>query len=298
MRLDKVSTIIFEDFSRTQIKKFILDGKIFLNDDIASPRDLVHEGDSIQIDPITEDKILWNPEDIDIDVIYENDDYLIINKQPNLIMHPGAGCSSGTLANALLHRYAELKNIARAGIVHRLDKDTSGLILVARNDKFRKYFVDLLQKREVTKLYNAIVVGSIIGSFKVTDPIGRDKNNRVKMSIRGDGKESETFVKLKESFGNYSLLDISIMTGRTHQIRVHLSSKKLPIIGDNTYNPAKNIAKRTNSKLKDIIKEFPRQALHANQLSFKDLHTDKIKTFNSDIPEDMKYLIDMLKKDI
>ena len=298
MRLDKVSTIIFEDFSRTQIKKWILEGRVFLNDDIASPRDLVHEGDSIQIDPITEEKISWVPEEIDIDVIYENDDYLIINKQPNLIMHPGAGCSSGTLANALLHHYPELKNIARAGIVHRLDKDTSGVILVARNDKFRNYFVDLLQKREVTKLYSAIVVGTIIGSFKVTDPIGRDKKNRVKMSIRSDGKESETFVKLKESLGNYSLLDISIMTGRTHQIRVHLSSKKLPIIGDNTYNPAKNIAKGTSSKLIDIIKQFPRQALHAYQLSFKDMHTDEFKTFNSDIPDDMKYLIDILKKDI
>ena len=156
----------------------------------------------------------------------------------------------------------------------------------------------MLQKREVTKLYSAIVVGTIIGSFKVTDPIGRDKKNRVKMSIRSDGKESETFVKLKEGLGNYSLLDISIMTGRTHQIRVHLSSKKLPIIGDNTYNPAKNIAKGTNSKLTDSIKQFPRQALHAYQLSFKDMHTDEFKTFNSDIPDDMKYLIDILKKDI
>ena len=156
----------------------------------------------------------------------------------------------------------------------------------------------MLQKREVTKLYSAIVVGTIIGSFKVTDPIGRDKKNRVKMSIRSDGKESETFVKLKESLGNYSLLDISIMTGRTHQIRVHLSSKKLPIIGDNTYNPAKNISKGTSSKLIDIIKQFPRQALHAYQLSFKDMHTNEFKTFNCDIPDDMKYLIDILKKDI
>ena len=136
-------------------------------------------------------------------------------------MHPGAGCYEGTLANGLLFRFPELKNLPRAGIVHRLDKDTSGIILVARNEKFRNYFVSLLQERKVKKNYKAIVVGKTIGSFKITNPIGRDKNNRTKMSIRPDGKEAITFVKLEESYQNYSLLDVSIETGRTHQIRVH-----------------------------------------------------------------------------
>ena len=136
---------------------------------------------------------------------------------------------------------------------HRLDKDTSGILLVARTEKFRNHFVNLLQDRRVKKIYKAFIVGKVIGSFEITDAIGRDKNNRTKMSVRVDGKDAHTFVQLDKNLGSYSLLDVSIKTGRTHQIRVHLSSKKLPIIGDKTYNPSSNIAKGTPKVLTDII---------------------------------------------
>ena len=296
MRLDKVSSIIFEDFSRTQHKKWIIEGRILLNNEIASPKDIVLINDEIEIHPIVETKISWKPEDIEFQVIKEEDNYLIINKPTNLIMHPGAGCFNGTLANGLLYRYPELKKIARAGIVHRLDKDTSGILLVARTEKFRNYFVNLLQERKVKKNYKAIVVGKIIGSFEITDPIGRDKNNRTKMSVRSDGKEAHTFVKLEENYNNYSLLDISIKTGRTHQIRVHLSSKKLPIIGDRTYNPSKNIARDTPDDITDMIKDFPRQALHSYQLSFEDYDTKETVTFSAPLLKDMESLINRFKK--
>ena len=213
-------------------------------------------------------------------------------------MHPGAGSHKGTLANGLLFRYPELKNIPRAGIVHRLDKDTSGIILVAKTEKFRNYFVQLLQERRVEKNYKAIVVGKIIGSFEINEPIGRDANNRTKMSVRSDGKEAYSFVRLEESYQNYSLLDISIKTGRTHQIRVHLSSKKLPIIGDKTYNASKHIAKDTPSVLVDVIRNFPRQALHSSQLSFEDPNTNEMLSFNATMHEDMKNLINCFKKHI
>jgi 23S rRNA pseudouridine1911/1915/1917 synthase len=298
MRLDKVSSIIFEDFSRTQHKKWIIEGRILLNNDIASPKDIVFINDEIEIHPIVETKISWVPEDIEFQVIKEEDNYLIINKPTNLIMHPGAGCFNGTLANGLLYRYPELKKIARAGIVHRLDKDTSGILLVARTEKFRNYFVNLLQERKVKKNYKAIVVGKIIGSFEITDPIGRDKNNRTKMSVRLDGKEAHTFVKLEENYNNYSLLDISIKTGRTHQIRVHLSSKKLPIIGDRTYNPSKNIARDTPNDITDMIKDFPRQALHSYQLSFGDSDTKETVTYSAPLHQDMESLINRFKKHI
>ena len=158
MRLDKVSSMIFGDYSRTQLKKWILEGRILLNNELASPRETVSTNDEIEINPISEIKTSWDPEDINFDIIKEEKEYLIVNKPSNLIMHPGAGCDQGTLANGLLFRYPELKNIPRAGIVHRLDKDTSGIVLVAKTEKFRNYFVHLLQERKVKKNYKAIVV--------------------------------------------------------------------------------------------------------------------------------------------
>ena len=298
MRLDKVSSEMFKDFSRTQLKRWILEGRILLNNELALPKDNVHVDDVIEINPITEKKNFWEPEDIYFDVMGEERDYLIINKPSNLIMHPGAGSNNGTLANGLLYKYPELENIPRAGIVHRLDKDTSGVLLVARTEKFRNYFVQELQERKVKKNYIAAVVGKIIGSLAIDDPIGRDKNNRTKMSIRPDGKEAYSFIKLEEDFNNYSLLDVSIKTGRTHQIRVHLASKKLPIIGDKTYNPSGNIAKNTPKELIDLIRNFPRQALHSSKLSFVDPETHEDISFDAPIPQDIKNLISQLKKHI
>ena len=295
-RLDKVCSEIFDDFSRSQLKKWILEGRILLNNEIALPKDLVSKNDEISLNPVSEEKISWQAEDISFDVIFENKDYLIINKPFNLVMHPGAGCNQGTLANGLLFFYPELKTIPRAGIVHRLDKDTSGILLVAKTEKFRNYFIQLLQERKVKKLYKAVVVGKTVGSFEISEPIGRDRNNRTKMSIRSDGKEALTFVKLNESLNNYSLLDVRIETGRTHQIRVHLGNKKLPIIGDKTYNPSNNIAKETPKELIETIRTFPRQALHSYQLSFMDLDTDEMMSFVAPLPDDIKKLIETLKK--
>jgi len=295
-RLDKVCSEIFDDFSRSQLKKWILEGRILLNNEIALPKDLVNKNDEISLDPVSEDKISWQAEDISFEVIFKNKDYLIINKPFNLVMHPGAGCNHGTLANGLLFYYPELKTIPRAGIVHRLDKDTSGILLVARTERFRNYFVQLLQERKVKKLYKAVVVGKTIGSFEISEPIGRDKNNRTKMSIRSNGKDALTFVKLNESLNNYSLLDVRIETGRTHQIRVHLGSKKLPIIGDKTYNPSNNIAKETPKELIETIRTFPRQALHSYQLSFMNMDSDEMVSFVAPLPDDIQKLLKTLKK--
>jgi 23S rRNA pseudouridine1911/1915/1917 synthase len=297
-RFDKASSEIFKDFSRSQLKKWIIDGRVLLNNEIASPKDIVNQDDEILINAILENKVEWDPEEIKFEIINKPKDYLIINKPSNLVMHPGAGCKNGTLANGLLFHFPELKVLPRAGIVHRLDKDTSGILLVARTERFRNYFVNLLQERKVKKIYKAIVVGKIIGSFEMTDSIGRDKNNRTKMSIRLDGKEAHTFVQLHEAIGSYSLLDVSIKTGRTHQIRVHLSSKKLPIIGDKTYNPSSNVSKGTPKALTDIIRDFSRQALHSYCLSFEDIDTNEIITYKAEVPEDMKNLINNIKKHI
>ena len=295
-RLDKVAASLFPDFSRTQIKKWIEEGRILINGDLSKPRDFAQENDEIEINPVEEKKVSWDKEDINFDVIHEDNDFIIVNKHPGLIMHPGSGCYNGTLANGLIFKYPELVNLPRSGIVHRLDKDTSGVLLIARTEKFRNYFIQQMQERLVKKEYVAVVIGSTLGSFVIEDSIGRDKFNRTKMSIRADGKEARTFIKLKEKIHNYSVLDISIETGRTHQIRVHLSSKKLPIIGDKIYDPAKSIAKESSSKLVQIIRSFPRQALHAKFLSFECPKTKKQISFEAPIPKDIDNLISDIKK--
>ena len=297
-RLDKAATELFKDYSRTQIKKWIEEGRILVNGDLCKPRETVHENDEIEINPIQEKKVSWDPQDIGFDVNHETSDFIIINKPSGLVMHPGSGCYDGTLANGLINRFPELENLPRCGIVHRLDKDTSGILLVAKNDAFRNYFINEMQERRVVKKYIAVVSGDTLGSFEINDAIGRDKSNRTKMSIRQDGKEALTYVKLKEKIGNYSILDIRIETGRTHQIRVHLASKKLPIIGDKTYDPRRTIMKDSSQKIIDIVRSFPRQALHARYLAFKCPETDEEISFETPIPKDIKKLIDMLKKHI
>mgnify|MGYP003325865649 FL=1 len=297
-RLDKAATELFKDYSRTQIKKWIEEGRILVNGDLCKPRETVHENDEIEINPIQEKKVSWDPQDIDFDVNHETSDFIIVNKPSGLVMHPGSGCYDGTLANGLINKFPELENLPRCGIVHRLDKDTSGILLVAKNDAFRNYFINEMQERRVIKKYIAVVSGDTLGSFEINDAIGRDKSNRTKMSIRQDGKEALTYVKLKEKIGNYSILDIRIETGRTHQIRVHLASKKLPIIGDKTYDPRRTIMKDSSQKIIDIVRSFPRQALHARYLAFKCPETDEEISFETPIPKDVKKLIDMLKKHI
>ena len=295
-RLDKVSSELFPDFSRTQIKKWSIEGRIIVNGELSRPKEIVQENDEIEINPIEEKKVSWSAQDIDFEIHHESDDFIIINKPPGLVMHPGSGCYDKTLANGLIFRYPELVNLPRSGIVHRLDKDTSGVLLIAKNEQFRNYFIDQMQQRKVIKEYTAVVVGSTLGSFSIDEPVGRDKFNRTKMSIRPDGKEALTFVKSSKRVGNYSILDISIHTGRTHQIRVHLSSKKLPIVGDNTYDPGRSIAKDSSDKLIEIIRSFPRQALHARFLSFTCHKTKTEISFNIQNPLDMKNLISDIKK--
>jgi 23S rRNA pseudouridine1911/1915/1917 synthase len=267
-----------------------------VNGDLLKPKESVQENDEIEINPIEEKKVSWDQQNIDFEVHYESKDFIIINKAPGLVMHPGSGCYDGTLANGLIYRYPELANLPRSGIVHRLDKDTSGALLIARNEQFRNYFIDQMQYRNVTKQYTAIVVGSTLGSFSIEEPIGRDKYNRTKMMIRPDGKEALTFIRSSERLGNYSILDIGIKTGRTHQIRVHLSSKKLPIIGDSKYNPGRIIGKDSSTELIRIVRSFSRQALHARFLSFTCPKTGNEISFNIPLPSDMKKLILDIKK--
>ena len=291
-RLDHAATSLFEDFSRSQIQRWISQGNLLVNGEILKAKDKVHTGDEMSLDPIFENRVSWEGEDIPINILHEEEDFIIINKSPGLVMHPGAGCHSGTLANALAFHFPELKKLPRCGIVHRLDKDTSGLLVVAKNEKFRNFFVTKLQDREIFKQYEAIVVGQVIGSFSIDHPLERDHRNRVKMRATDFGRDAVSHVSLIKFYKGYSHISIEIETGRTHQIRVHLSHQKLPIIGDSLYNPRNLIAKNTTKELIGHIQNFSRQALHASKIRFPSSQKEGIfYEFQADLPQDMQSLI-------
>ena len=291
-RLDHAATSLFEDFSRSQIQRWISQGNLLVNGEILKAKDKVHTGDEMSLDPIFENRVSWEGEDIPINILDEEEDFIIINKSPGLVMHPGAGCHSGTLANALAFHFPELKKLPRCGIVHGLDKDTSGLLVVAKNEKFRNFFVTKLQDREIFKQYEAIVVGQVIGSFSIDHPLERDPRNRVKMRATDFGRDAVSHVSLIKFYKGYSHISIEIETGRTHQIRVHLSHQKLPIIGDSLYNPRNLIAKNTTKELIGHIQNFSRQALHASKIRFPSSQKEGIfYEFQADLPQDMQSLI-------
>ena len=291
-RLDQAATSLFEDFSRSQIQRWISQGNLLVNGEILRAKDKVNFGDEISLDPVFKNRVSWDGEDLPIKILHEEEDFLIINKSPGLVMHPGAGCHNGTLANALAFHFPDLKQLPRCGIVHRLDKDTSGLLVVAKNEKFRNFFVSKLQDREVYKQYEAIVVGQVIGSFSIDHPLERDPRNRLKMRVTDFGRDALSHIHLKKFYGGYSHVYVEIETGRTHQIRVHLSNQKLPIIGDRLYNPRNLIAKNTPKDLISHIQNFPRQALHASKIRFPSIKKDDIFCeFQVDIPKDMQSLI-------
>ncbi|MED7819246.1 MULTISPECIES: 23S rRNA pseudouridine(1911/1915/1917) synthase RluD [unclassified Francisella] len=291
-RIDVVINNLFDQFSRSQIQKWIKEGSITINGQITKPKYIALGDEQIDINiellPTNE----WHPEDIDLDIIYEDDDIVVINKPIDMIVHPGAGNMSGTISNALLHRYENQDKLPRAGIVHRLDKDTSGLMVAAKSSIAYHSLVQQLSSRKVSRRYLAIVEGEIYYEGTVNEPIGRDPNNRTKMAINYKGKEAITHYTPIEIYDGFTLVECKLETGRTHQIRVHMKSIKHPLVGDQTYN-------KSSVKLNKIgIEDLQRQALHAYKLSFIHPITEKVVNFKSKLPEDMLILRDQLRETI
>ena len=234
-------------------------------------------------EPLTEDL----PEEIELNIIKSTEEYIVLNKPAGLVVHPGAGNKSGTLLNALLFEYPELNKLSRAGIVHRLDKDTSGLMIVARTEESFKHISDQISKRQVVRTYQAFTAGKIERSGKINAPIARDPRNRQKQAVVESGREAISHYKLIENFGFYSHLEVNLETGRTHQIRVHMNHLGCPLIGDPLYGRRRRFAKNTHQKLREVIEGFPRQALHASELSFLDPSINTEVTFKSKLPSDL-----------
>ena len=287
-RLDITLAETFPEYSRSKLKKWLENGYVSVNHQIIkkASQKLVFPSKlelNVPEENLTDDL----PEKIRLNLLEENEDFVVIEKSPGLVVHPGAGNKSGTLLNALLHSFPELKKLPRAGIVHRLDKDTSGLMVVARNEKSLSDLSNQISNRSAKRVYEAFTVGKIDKSGKVDAPIGRHPQNRQKQAIRTTGKEAVSHFKVLQTFGSYSHIQVTLETGRTHQIRVHMNYLGYPLIGDPLYGRRRRFAKNTHQKLREIIEVFPRQALHAVQLSFLNPKTKKNIIFNSKLPNDL-----------
>ncbi len=273
-----------KQFSRSLIQKWIKKGIIKINDKIAKPKDILEENDKVTIIP--EENInpeYIEPQDIKINIAYEDKDLIIINKKTNIICHPAAGHSKGTIANGLIYLYPELKNLPRSGLIHRLDKDTTGLLIVARTIESYTTLIKKMQERKISRNYIAFSHGLIMKNGIINQPISRHRLDRKKMSVNINGKEAITEYKVIKNYKKNSKVKLKLHTGRTHQIRVHMQNIGFPLIGDKVYGV--NI--KANDMFDEKIKFFPRQALHAESLSLIHPKTNKNINISSQLPDDL-----------
>jgi len=295
-RLDSAISEMLPELSRNKITSWIKSGKILIGSETFKPKEKVLGGEIIEMNVSSEENTNWIAEDIKLDIVFEDDEILILNKPSGLVTHPGAGNTHGTLANGILFARPELNQLDRAGIVHRLDKDTSGLMIVAKTETAKLSLIKQLESHSVAREYSAIVYGSMVTGGMVDEPIGRDSTNRQKQAVTKGGKPAITHYRVIEKFKNFTLIKAILETGRTHQIRVHMSHIGHPLLGDFTYGGKVKFPKSASEELKLAIKEFPRQALHAKKLSIIHPRDNKELSWKSKLPEDLDNMINVLRK--
>lgn len=295
MRLDQYLALHYADVSRARLQQGIKSGVILLNGRAAKPKDAVFPGDRISGQVLLEAETEALPEDIALDVVFADADIIVINKPAGLVVHPAVGNPRGTVLNALLHHFPETRQLPRAGIVHRLDKDTSGLMVVARSLRAHTALVRQLQEHDMQRTYLALVHRYVTAGNTIDLPMARHAKERTKMAVRPDGKEAVTHYRIEERFGDLTLLRVQLETGRTHQIRVHMAEIHHPLVGDPVYGNKTLLPKGLPDELRDAIAAFPRQALHATELSLEHPHSGEILTFSAPLPDDMQELLEKLR---
>jgi 23S rRNA pseudouridine1911/1915/1917 synthase len=297
-RFDQALAELFPDFSRSRLTAWIKSGSARLDGEAAAPRQIVRGGEAVALDVVMEREIGAQAEDIPLDIRYEDTDLIVVNKPPGLVVHPGAGNPAGTLQNALLHHDPKLAEIPRGGIVHRLDKDTSGLMVVARTLRAHTSLVEQLSERDVHRQYAAIVYGAMVAGGRVDEPIGRHSHDRLKQAVREDGRDAITHYRVRERFRTMTLVECRLETGRTHQIRVHMAHVKHPLVGDAQYGGLLKLPKGASADLVDALRAFKRQALHAEKLEFAHPKTGKPLAIEAERPADMERLLAALRADV
>ena len=298
-RVDVVLASLFPDFSRSQLTTWLKDGAITLNDQHYKPKDKVVGGEQVKLNvtlSVSNDKL--EGEDIPLDVIFEDDYILIVNKPAGLVVHPGAGNPTHTMVNALLHHSPSLAHLPRAGIVHRLDKDTTGLLVVAKTLETHTSLVRQMQAREIHRQYQTLVYGHVISGGTIDTFYGRHPRNRLKMTVCLSGRQAITKYAVNKQYKYLTLLDVTLMTGRTHQIRVHMAYVNHPVVGDQLYSGRSRVPAGIPAEVRQALQDFKRQALHACMLSFIHPHTQKALTFTAPLPDDFKLLLSTLDNEL
>lgn len=298
-RLDQTLAVMFPDYSRSRLSGWIKAGAVSVDEAPATPRQLLRGGEQVHILAELAAEVDMAPEDIALDVVHEDAHVLVLNKPAGLVVHPGAGNPGGTLLNALLHREPALAELPRGGIVHRLDKDTSGLMVVARTLPAHTALVDMLTRHDVERQYEAVVLGTLVAGGTVDAAIGRYLGDRLRQSVRDeeDGRRAVTHYRLAERFRAHSRLRCQLETGRTHQIRVHMAHIGHPLVGDSLYGGGLKLPKGAIEQLVTALRGFRRQALHAQRLAFVHPVSGEPMQFSAPVPADMQQLLDALRED-
>jgi len=295
-RLDHALQQLLPDYSRSKIQQWIQQGFVCLNHETCKPRQKVFSGDLVDLD-VPEQKVISDqPQAIEFEILHQDDDIFVVNKPADLVVHPAAGHADGTLVNGLLAHDPRLQQLPRAGIVHRLDKDTTGVMVVARNLSAHHWLVAQLQARCVKREYIAITQGVVTAGRSIETGIGRHPQNRKKMSVQSGGKPAITHFQVARKFTHHSLVKVQLETGRTHQIRVHMAHIKYPLLGDSLYGGRQRIPAGADETLAAAIKAFRRQALHAQRLSFEHPGSRELVSFEAPLPDDFSTLLDVLKQ--
>ncbi len=296
-RLDKALATLFGQYSRSAIQHWIKDGRVTLDGKAEGQKTKVREGQAVVIHvpaPVATDS---QAQDIPLDMVYQDEDILVINKPAGLVVHPGTGNPDGTLLNALLHFDESLAVLPRAGIVHRIDKETTGLLVIARNEKAVKTLVKAIQEKQVRREYLAVIVSQIVAGGTIDAPIGRHSRERTKMAVNNRGKPAVTHYRVEEKFRAHTLVRVILETGRTHQIRVHMNWQGHPVAGDPVYGKRLHVPPASSGQLLNILRGFRRQALHAETLALHHPVSGELLSWTVPMPADMQRLVDVLRDD-
>lgn len=296
-RFDAVLAELFPQFSRSKLTSWIKSGEVLLDGATPRPRDPVVGGETVSLNVVLDTQTEAVPQDIPLSVLFEDDQVIVVDKPAGLVVHPGAGNHDGTLVNALLFRDASLATLPRAGIVHRLDKDTSGVMVVARTLEAHNALVEQLSARDVHRQYLAIVVGALVSGGTVDAPIDRHPRDRLRMGVREDGRDAITHYRLRERFRAHTALECRLETGRTHQIRVHMAHLRHSILGEPLYGGSLKLPKGASDEMIAALRGFRRQALHAETLEFRHPVNGEAVRCTAPLPEDMQQLMKTLRAD-